>query len=215
MSLSKRDLSEFMIAKLIHDIAGPVGAVSNGIEYLDGDDTPIKEQALTLVKESSQHLMARVQFYRIAYGYIYLTTEISIAHLKQLATQFFENGKVTLVWDNAYTDACGIPLSNKLGKLTLNLLLMCAACLLEGGTITVMLERVNGGKQISVIGKGSKILVKPEWRYILLQDDYAGDVDTKNIQLYYTRQLIKDCQVELAMNHTAEEIALKATYNAV
>ncbi len=119
---AKRELSELMIAKLIHDISGPVGAVSNGLEYLVGEDGPIKEQAFALVRESSEQLMARVQFYRIAYGFIYQTTEVSISQLRQLSEHMYESSKVKLVWDNYATEASGIPLSNKLGKLLLNML---------------------------------------------------------------------------------------------
>ncbi|MBL0318943.1 MAG: hypothetical protein IPP74_06615 [Alphaproteobacteria bacterium] len=212
MPEGKRELSELMIAKLIHDISGPVGAVSNGLEYLTGEEGPIKEQAFALVKESSEQLMARVQFYRIAYGFIYQTTEISISQLRQLSEHMYESSKVKLVWDNFATEASGIPLSNRLGKLLLNMLLISATCLLEGGTLKVALKRIDQGKQLCIGAEGPNVLVKPEWLEILLNTSSTAAIDTKNVQLHYTKLLASDCEVTLEIDHTKTSMMFMASY---
>lgn len=210
-----RDLSELMIAKLIHDIAGAVGAISNGLEYLQDEEAtgPIKEQAFELAHESSEQLMARVQFFRIAYGYIYQTQEISISQIQQLAIHFFEGSKTTLNWDNSYTDSGTIPLSNKMGKLLLNMLLITSGCLLEGGTITVKLERIDNGKRVILEGEGPSVQIKSDWRDVLEHNNYPANLDSKIIQIIYTNLLMKECGAECTIDSSDNSITFSATYH--
>ena len=72
-------MSELLLTRFTHDIAGPVSAVSNGLDFLMQDsknaDDPggieIRNQAVDLVEESAKQSLARLQAYRMAYGVVY------------------------------------------------------------------------------------------------------------------------------------------------
>ena len=67
-------MSEFLVAALIssricHDLTGPVGAVSNGVELLSEEhDAAMKKQSLELLSFSAAETSRRLQFYRLCFG---------------------------------------------------------------------------------------------------------------------------------------------------
>lgn len=85
-------LAEMVSSRLAHEIVGPVGAISNGLELIEELGEDAGADATALVSASAKVAGARLQFYRIAYGRAgYGMT--NLAQLKAAATSFFEDAK--------------------------------------------------------------------------------------------------------------------------
>ena len=63
-------LLELLSSRICHDLVSPVGAVNNGIEFMEdaGDDKDSIAQATELISHSAQSAAARLQVFRIVYG---------------------------------------------------------------------------------------------------------------------------------------------------
>lgn len=85
-------IAELISSRLSHEIVGPVGAISNGLELIEELGADAGEDATSLVSASAQIAGARLQFYRMAYGRAgYGMT--NLAQLKAAATGFFEDSQ--------------------------------------------------------------------------------------------------------------------------
>ena len=61
-------VAELLASRLCHDLVGPIGAVNNGLEFLQDDDFGSADDALSLVSKSAAQTADLVQLYRLAYG---------------------------------------------------------------------------------------------------------------------------------------------------
>ena len=61
-------MAELLCTRLCHDLTGPIGAVSNGAEFLSEEGFNMQGQAVELITSSAFSAVTRLQFYRMAYG---------------------------------------------------------------------------------------------------------------------------------------------------
>lgn len=204
--------AELLCTRLCHDLTGPIGALANGAEFLSEEGFEMQGQAVELIASSAAQAVARLQFYRRAYGRINDSGEASLSELKKLVEDFLEGSKVTLDWPDTHTDAAGISVSYKMGRLLINLLLIGVGTLLRGGTITVRLSQQESAKEIRVLCAGAVV----KWD-VALEDVLNRRVDTstltpKTIQAELTRSLAEELAATLrweVQDGSVEFIALQ------
>jgi histidine phosphotransferase ChpT len=143
---------ELLVARLCHDLAGPIAAVGHGAEALAEDDQDLAPEAMRLVVEGAIRAAKRLQFYRFAYGF---RGDGAVAGKapSELALRFFE--ATTIACDYA-PSARLLPLAWQ--KLACNLLLVVADLLPRGGAIAV---RADAGGVV-VDGAGPTVVPAPE-----------------------------------------------------
>ena len=67
--LSALDLAALVASRVCHDIISPVGAITNGLEVLDEEDSgDMKEFAMEPIRKSARQASAKLQFARLAFG---------------------------------------------------------------------------------------------------------------------------------------------------
>ncbi|MCB1590932.1 MAG: hypothetical protein KDI90_00635 [Alphaproteobacteria bacterium] len=61
---------ELMASKVCHDLISPIGAVSNGVEFLEdaGDDGSVDPDVVNLIAFSAGQAAAKLKLFRLAYG---------------------------------------------------------------------------------------------------------------------------------------------------
>jgi len=130
-------LCELLAARICHDLVGPVGAVSNGIELLAQDDMRLDAEVVALIETSARSAGRRLQAYRIAFGSLNALPQAGfMATARDLAAGLIEDGKVTLDWVPfpAETEAAG---GKRLAKTVLNLVIASLDSMPRGGTLRV------------------------------------------------------------------------------
>jgi histidine phosphotransferase ChpT len=68
----KINIAELVATRICHDLAGPIGAINNGLDML-GDKTlshDFIEQARSMLMDSSNEMLSRLTFFRLAFGRI-------------------------------------------------------------------------------------------------------------------------------------------------
>lgn len=196
------EIIELLVAKFCHDLAGPIGAISNGIEFIrepaaSQHSLQLYEKAIALIEDSSRQSVSKVQFFRQAFGSLNVTGEANLTHLKQLSINLFANSKQVIDWPDAHCEASTIPLTNMQGKVVLNLILTVAGVLIHGGKISVRLQKNGNIKQIQVKGAGSNIKVDDEMLHFLQHKFEGYAPDRRNVHLHYLGKLITSVNAKL------------------
>ncbi len=136
MAGEQERLAELLCARLCHDLAGAVGAVSAGAELLadEGVDSPMAGEAISLLGDSAASMTARLRFLRLALG---PSSSSAPSEARPLTVAYLEKGYPqgdwTLDWP---ADQAGID-SPDLAKLLLNLICLAQDSLPRGGVIVV------------------------------------------------------------------------------
>jgi histidine phosphotransferase ChpT len=149
---SEAALAELLCARLCHDLAGAVGAVTAGAELLaeEGAASPMAAEALDLMASSAASLAARLRFLRLAVG---PGNQGAAAQARPLAEAYFAKGHPTGEWrlDWPHDPAA---LSSDQAKLLLNLICLAQECLPRGGTIEVCPNQPD-----MVVARGTGIIL--------------------------------------------------------
>ena len=190
--------AELLCTRLCHDLTGPIGALANGAEFLSEEGFEMQGQAVDLIATSAAQAVARLQFYRRAYGRINESGEASLSELKKLAEDYLVGGKTTLDWPDTHTDSSGISISYKMGRLLINLVLICSGALMRGGTISVRLAANNSMKEIQVSCVGSSVKWDKALEDVLKKNVDPASLTPKTIQAELTRGLAEELKTELS-----------------
>lgn len=181
-------VAELLASRLCHDLVGPIGAVSNGIELLADGDTDMADDALQLSSRSAGQANVLLQFYRMAYGMAGNRQGGDLAPMRELAQQFFSHQKSSLEWAESPAPP-GLPESA--GKLILNMLVLAAESLPRGGTVGVLLSKDGEASEIAVVAVGADAGLRDEMRSGLKEDVSVEDLTPRSVHGYFTRLLAR------------------------
>lgn len=132
------NFTSLICSRLCHDLVGPVGAISNGIELMEMEDEPdMMKDALDLLKHSAANASRRLRFLRLAFGSSGGDEmPLPVGDARQAALDFFIDHRLDLNWP----EAPGANPAKPRVRLALNLALAGAAGLVRGGTLNVTLD---------------------------------------------------------------------------
>jgi len=188
--VTKIKLLELMSARMFHDLAGPIGAVSNSVEFLDEDNQNIKEKALAIIKSSANESIARLKFFRQAYGTVG-EREVYLSNLAPIVDEFLSESKVKVNWVTKDS-----PVNCYVAKALLNLIIISMNCLIHGGAIAV--EQLDNA--IKLVLQGAACSLSDDTRYLLKGDLSNIALVSANVQVYYTYMMLEEAMAELRIN---------------
>ncbi|MBI4030352.1 MAG: hypothetical protein HY370_01625 [Proteobacteria bacterium] len=127
---------EFLASRICHDLISPVGAVHNGVEFLEETGLSDGEEAVGLIAHSAKQAAARLQIFRLAYGAGGRDPSIKPADVKKAFDELFGmDGRVKQDWNAEQISADGKP--EGFCKILTCGIMMAVECLPKGGTISV------------------------------------------------------------------------------
>lgn len=212
---SDTKLAEMLCTRLCHDLTGPIGAVNNGAEFLEEDGFDMDHEALQLILSSATEAVHRLQFYRQAYGRLNDHGEASLAQKKQLVEDFFSTTKIKVDWPNNPAEA-DLSISQKMGRLILNLLIISAGTLIRGGTISIHLSADEAGaKTIEMEGKGDTIKIDDDVLRVLRKEAQLSQLSPKTAQLALTLELADEIGATLKIDVDAGRFKVTAVQQTV
>jgi histidine phosphotransferase ChpT len=164
---------ELLIARLCHELAGPISAVVNGVELMSEDDPVFVANAVRLVGASARTASRRLQFYRFAYGPLPGDgTSPQIG--RELAQKYFETGNTRCDWPAAETHSLAWQ------RLACVLMVLAAEALPRGGTV-----RVRGhGAGMVVEADGDAVRLAPEAQAGLRADLVIEDLTARGVHAH-------------------------------
>ncbi len=206
-------LAEMLCTRLCHDLTGPIGAVSNGTEFIDEDDFSLQPEAMELIMSSADEAIRRLQFYRQAYGRVNDHGEANLSEKKSVADDFFKHTKIELDWPEAHASGSAVSISQKSARLLLNLLIIAGAVLIKGGTVSVRIEEAEDAhNRIDISASGDMLKLDEEMAMILRREIQITQVGPKTAQLYLTIRLLDDLDASLVLESDDNRMALSVKY---
>jgi histidine phosphotransferase ChpT len=184
---------ELLTARLCHELSGPIGAISNGVELLAEEPskpgssprTSFVDDAFALVSHSARRAASRLQFYRFAYGYSQDSASAGLAP-HELAMGLFDATSIACDYPESIR---GLPRDWQ--RLACNLLSFGAEVLPRGGRLVVSEGPLN------LEAAGPAAALSPEAREALMLTTPVAALTSRTIQAYFTGLLAKrlDCRL--------------------
>lgn len=181
-------VAELLASRLCHDLVGPIGAVSNGLELIEEEGLDLTDDALQLAGKSAGQAANILQIYRLAYGMAGARIGGDLSDLESLATGYLDSSRVSLDWRIPAEAAQG---PDGLGKLLLNIVLLAEEALPRGGTLAVELATGSGGLEVGVTASGPGARIREEAALGLSDDVTVEELTPRNVQGYFTRLLVR------------------------
>lgn len=207
IDLSALDLAALLCSRVCHDAVGPVGAIVNGLELLDEDDSP-ETQALSLelIRKSARQASARLQFARIAFGAAGSAgSAVDLGYAQQLTQQFVQDEKVTLNWETPR-----LFVEKNRVKLLMNLVVIALAAIPLGGTIDVTMEGDAEAPRFLVVARGPKPRLGQHVLDLLDGKSETGNVDAHGFQVFFTGSIARASEMALDVTIDEEKVTLAA-----
>ena len=137
--MSDLSFSDLAITRFAHDMAGPIAAINNGLELMALDDDPEhQEQVIAILVDSAKEAIARLQFFRAAFGRYEAESRSKWTEVESLTRAFFASSKIKLQWSDDTSTQTEDPYINHLERrLWLNGILTMSQLLGLGGTLTI------------------------------------------------------------------------------
>ena len=124
------DLSALVSARLCHDLISPMGAIGNGLELLEMACGEGRAE-LALVNDSLANALAKLRFFRIAFGPADAQARQSAEEAAQLTDAMF-TGRLTVAWQGA-----GADMPRPLARIVYLALLCLEKSLPMGGNVRI------------------------------------------------------------------------------
>ncbi|CUH39588.1 hypothetical protein JSE7799_02315 [Jannaschia seosinensis] len=110
------DLVALLGSRICHDLVSPIGAINNGLELLElsggagGDE-------MALIRSSVDAAMARLRFFRVAFGAGGGAAEISAREMREMLEAMYRDTRTKILWRD---DTARPRLEMRLACLALN-----------------------------------------------------------------------------------------------
>ncbi len=148
---------ELLASKICHDLISPIGAVCNGVEFLEDMGAEAGEEVTGLIAYSAQQASAKLQAYRMAYGAGGADDTIKPEDVhKTLQAMIAPDNKIKQDWD-PYGNLGYEDRPKAFSKMLLCALLLGMECLPKGGTLNVTAGSQTGETCVTARGPDANI----------------------------------------------------------
>jgi histidine phosphotransferase ChpT len=200
--LPSLDLAALICSRVCHDVISPVGAIANGLEVLDEDDSgDMREVALELIRSSARSASVRLQFARLAFGFGgSVGAEIDLAEAERVARGYIEGERTRLDWRLAP----GLMAKDRV-KLLLTLVALSTQAIPRGGLVAAGAD----GDRLTVTASGPGARVPPGLDRLFAGDPEAA-LDAHTVVGFYAGLLAKAAGLGLSIVRDGDAVTLVA-----
>ena len=188
--MKSHEFASLLCSRLCHDLLSPVGALNNGIELLaDEHDPEMRARCLDLLAESARASANKLKFFRLAFGAAGGFADVVDTREARAAIEglFGGDGRIQLGW------MVDEPVMSKAAlKVLLNLVLIAGDALVRGGSLDVGAEKQGDGLDIVVRAEGSRIVLDPELRRVLVGEMQEDEVAPRAAAAWLAHSLVEE-----------------------
>ena len=195
IELEALDLAALLCSRVCHDIISPVGAINNGLEVLDEENSEeMKAFAFDLIRKSARQASSKLQFARLAFGAAGSAgAEIDIGDAEKVARGYMDGEKADFEW----TAPRALMPKNQV-KLILNLVLMAVAAVPRGGLIKVTVEGEPTKPDVTFHCSGPSARIPAAFEKLIPGTIIDVNIDAHAVQPYYAGLLARACGMTVA-----------------
>jgi histidine phosphotransferase ChpT len=175
---------ELLASRICHDLVSPVGAINNGVEFMEemGDDPEQRKEALGLIQHSASQASAKLMAFRIAYGAGGRDPNVKPEDVQKAFSQLISaDGKISQTWD-PFGNLGPKPLPYAFCKMLMAGMMLAMECLTKGGYVSV---RPGEGDQTLIIAESDAgVLLRDNVEAALRQEIQTEDLDPRLVHPY-------------------------------
>jgi histidine phosphotransferase ChpT len=173
---------ELLASRICHDLIIPVGAINNGVEFLEDMGADALDDALGLIKHSAQQAAARLQAFRLAYGAGGRDTSMEPKDVQEIMGNLLRGeGKVRQAWD-PHADLGFHKNPPAFCKMLMAGLMLAQECLPKGGLIFV--DPAPQGEGTIIVAEGERATLREGVVDALNGDVAVEDLDPRLVHPY-------------------------------
>lgn len=173
---------EILASRICHDLISPVGAVHNGVEFLQEMGADAGDEAIALITHSAQQASARLQAFRLAYGAGGRDPNIKPEDIYKTFGNLIQNDrKITQDWD-PHSDIGFTERPSGYCKTLMGALMLAEECLPKGGTVRV--KRGDNDLETAVVAEGNDVLLRPQIAHALNGNIAIDEMDPRLVHPY-------------------------------
>ncbi len=177
-------LLELLASKICHDLISPIGAINNGVEFLEDMGADAGPEVTGLIAFSAAQASAKLQAYRMAYGAGGADANIKPADVHKAIAQMIEGDKkIKQDWDPQKIPFGPEGFKKGLCKILVCTLKLAMECLPKGGTLTAAPGK-NGSVTVTAIGDNAGL--KPQSAEALALATPMERMEPKYVHAYMT-----------------------------
>lgn len=200
---------ELLASRICHDLISPVGAINNGIEFMEdaADDPESIKQASELIAHSAQAAAARLQAFRIAYGAGGRDGNIKPEDIqKAFGALTKADGKIRQSWDPF--SSLGIDAKTPgFCKILMGAMMLAMECLPKGGTVYV---EPGSATETWIRAEGPDAVVRENVEKALERSLPPEDIDPRLVHPYALSLIAESYGFIILIKETGEN---RVTYS--
>jgi histidine phosphotransferase ChpT len=207
VELEALDLAALLCSRVCHDIISPVGAVINGLEVLDEDNSEdMRNFAFDLIRRSAAQASAKLQFARLAFGAAgSIGAEIDISDAEKVAVGYMKGEKAEFSFETPRV----LMAKNKV-KLLLNLILLANAAVPRGGSVAVKVEGAAEAPTFVLRSSGPSARVPPAFEKLVPGEIEGVLIDAQAVQAYYAGALARASKMSVEAALDGADVVIRA-----
>ena len=172
---------ELLTSRICHDLISPVGAIHNGIEFMEEMGPEAMDDALELIKHSAAQSTAKLQAFRLAYGSGGHDPNIKPEDVQKTFGKLIAGeGKISQLWD-PYGNLGPDPLPEGYCKILMGAMMLAQETLHKGGDIMV---KPGEGPQSLIIAMGNGVTLRDQVEAALKGDIIIDNLDPRLVHPY-------------------------------
>ena len=186
-------------SRVLHDLAGPVGAISNGLELAKESGGALDADAMQLVAMSARDLSERVRFYRVAFGLAPGAIK-TLREGRDLLTPAVIGPRNKIVWPEADGPAAW-PFGDESLKLLLNLIVLGGDSLPRGGSIEVFVEPAPQQLRFTIVAQGQGVRVEENTLAAMMGTAALDQLSPRSVHGYFVARIAEAMGGRLTLDY--------------
>lgn len=204
------EIAALISSKICHDVIGPVGAISIGLQLHDEEkDDESKRYAFEMIRNVTSQASVCLEFARFAFGASGSAGAlIDLAMAEKISRGYVVNGKGKAKHRLNWNGPPGYMSKDKV-KLLLNIIAAAITALPKGGDIDLSIEGSVENPSFKLVCRGVGARFPQHLNEFITGQD-VPPLDAMTIQAYYTTRLSKTAEMPLSIEKSGADVVIKA-----
>ena len=183
---------ELLCSRLCHDLISPIGAINNGLEFLEQESDQNSRDAIQLISKSATQAADKLAYYRVALGTAGSGDLMQFNLVLDLIEKLGKGRNIEIEWFGVEAYATS-NIGKLSGKLILNLTLVAFDVLPRGGHAKVTLSGDAVTPNIIISVSGDKCSLHNDVKSVLVSEIATDISNVRNILASHCKQLALIC----------------------
>ena len=205
---------QYISAKICHDLAGALGALSNGVEFVDSTDPNVQKKAVELIHISSTQAIDTLKLFRQIYGVAKYDGEADLGQIKEFCQIMLKDKNINLEFliPNSLPAERAVDVNT--GKLMLAMIYLAKAGLIHGGNMQISIHHTGDHNSVYIVAQGKDMKIKSDCHAIILGKDQGQEISSMNIDSYYIQRLIDEIKSKVTINEAPGKVEYIIEYHS-